>query len=377
MKLLNQTLYPHLTIDNLEECRFCSEVSQAVGEDPGGTALPADHWVLLEIPQPWPENLFKEHHEIKPLLPLFKEVFLNRGIRIMAMLIAPDPDYSEPGYRRVMYYRRPTHKFNQYQKQEFLVPKNQITDFGMAVLLSLTGHPEHLDRFQPYLQQSQPIRDLLVCTHAQVDLACGRFGTPLYRRLRQEYAVHSQGNLRVWQTTHIDGHQFAPTMVDLPNGHFWGHLRPEILDLLIWRTGSVQELRPFYRGWAGVKKLEQLVEREIWLQEGWDWLRYYKSAQVVRRDRAGFKQFFFRILELLPFKIIKFIVEELSVKASNWAIVQVEFTDPDSDRSGVYEARVEVSGQVTSAIDSAKSKKEKIKLKLVKQYQVNSLTKVV
>jgi hypothetical protein len=363
-------------IANLEQCRYCSEVSQAVGEDPGGTALPVDHWVLLEIPQPWPKDLFKEQPEIKTLFPLFKDLFLNRGVRIMAMLMAPDPEYSQPGQRRMIYYRRPTAEFAQYQKQEFLVPTDQFTELGKAILLNSGGDPEPLTAFEPYLQDSQQIRELLVCTHTQVDLACGRFGTPLYRRLRKEYVPQAAGALRVWQTSHIDGHQFAPTLVDLPDGHFWGHVTPEVLDTLVWRQGDVASLRPFYRGWSGLKKFEQLVERELLVQHGWAWLTYYKSGQVVSRDRRGFKQFLFRILELLPFKVVKFIVGELSLKASNWATVRLSFRDPQSDKQGVYEAKVQVQGAVTTAIDSAQTKTDKIKLKSVKQYQVSHLTQI-
>ena len=36
-------------------------------------------------------------------------------------------------------------------------------------------------------------------------------------------------NLRVWQSAHFGGHRFAPTLIDLPIGHLWGHLDEEKL----------------------------------------------------------------------------------------------------------------------------------------------------
>ncbi len=42
-----------------------------------------------------------------------------------------------------------------------------------------------------------------------------------------------------------------------------------MLDLLVHRNGPVADLHPFYRGWCGLKQFEQIAEREIWMQEGW------------------------------------------------------------------------------------------------------------
>ena len=41
-----------LTQDALVDCRFCSLVSKANGEDPIGTAGTADHWLVVEFAQP-------------------------------------------------------------------------------------------------------------------------------------------------------------------------------------------------------------------------------------------------------------------------------------------------------------------------------------
>lgn len=52
--------------------------------------------------------------------------------------------------------------------------------------------------------------------------------------------------------------------------------------------------------------------------------------------------------------------------------VRINFTAPDGSASGGYEARVEVGGEVMSALNSA----NEIELKAVKQYRVSSLVKV-
>lgn len=187
----------------------------------------------------------------------------------------------------------------------------------------------------------------MVCTHGNVDVACARFGYPIYKKLRQNYAAESKGQLRVWRCSHFGGHQFAPTLVDLPLGQVWGHLEPEVLELLVQRHGTVTELRRFYRGWSGLNPFEQIVEREIWMQQGWDWLTYNKSGQVLLQD-----------------------AEDEDWEA-DWAEVRLDFASCDGSVAGTYEARVEVCGSVMSAWNSGEDPTA------VKQYRVSSLVRVI
>ena len=335
------------------DCRFCSLVSKANGEDPIGTAGTCDYWLIMEVPQPWSQDIFRENSIIKQLISLFQELIVKHEVKLRPMLIAPDREYSHLGFTRVLYYYRPAKLFSQFEKQEFVVPEGKATALLTAILKQLIQQPNDLSKFQQYQQQTSHIRELMVCTHAQVDLACGRFGTPLYRRLRKEYAPASNGKLRVWQTTHFGGHQFAPTLVDLPQGCLWGHLEPEVLDLLVNKNGLVSDLRQFYRGWAGLTKFEQFVEREIWMQLGWTWLDYLKAGEVLAKE----------------FNEDHHVDEDHPV---NWAEVRIDFTAINGSVLGAYEARVEVCGEVMSAFNSAKQ----MQLEAVKQYRVSHLRKV-
>jgi len=124
-----------------------------------------------------------------------------------------------------------------------------------------------------------------------------------------------------------------------------------MLDLLVRRNGSVKGLYPFYRGWAGLSKFEQIVEREIWMQEGWDWLNYHKAGQVLASDEANEKKY------------------------ADWAEVRIDFTTPDGSMSGAYEARVEICGQAITARWSS-IKEQPLETETVKQYRVSYLVKV-
>ena len=208
--------------------------------------------------------------------------------------------------------------------------------------------PNDLSEFTQYQQQTSHIRELMVCTHTQVDLACGRFGTPLYRQLRKEYAPADNGKLRAWQTTHFGGHQFAPTLVDLPQGCLWGHLEPDVIDLLVYRKSSASGLSEYYRGWTGLNKFEQIVEREIWMQFGWSWLDYLKTGKVLATEEVAQRQ------------------------NPDWAEVRIDFEKTDGSTTGAYEAKIEVCGEVMSAFKSARE----MELEAVKQYRVSHLVKV-
>ena len=61
----------------------------------------------------------------------------------------------------------------------------------------------------------------LVCTNGQRDLCCARFGLPLFEALAFEFGQ------RIWQTTHIGGHRYAPNLVALPSGMVYGYVDPE------------------------------------------------------------------------------------------------------------------------------------------------------
>lgn len=144
-----------------------------------------------------------------------------------------------------------------------------------------------------------------------------------------------------------------------------------MLDLLVRRDGPVSGLHQFYRGWAGLTKFEQIAEREIWVREGWDWLKYHKAGQVLATDEGGIRKYLYKVLQLVPSKRVKFLLNKLTQKAT-WAEVRLEFACPDGSVRGAYEARVEVSGEVMSAPTSG----EEVELKPVKQYRVSRLVKV-
>ncbi|MFE4106874.1 sucrase ferredoxin [Almyronema epifaneia] len=328
---------PSLTSD----CQFCSVVSKINGEDPIGSANFCLGWLVMELPLPWTKERFDTDPLLQPIYQLLHTLF-NQGIQVMPLAIAPDRSYSTPGRSRVVYYQQPAAAFAQFEPQEFLLPSEQIINLVKALLLD----PAELPHFDAYRRPVQAQRELMVCTHGNIDVACARFGQPVYQQLRRSYAsikdpgiaegagvnrdslpmsasMRSAAPLRVWRCSHFGGHQFAPTLIDFPLGQVWGHLELEILDALVRRDRPVTELRPFYRGWSALGKFEQIVEREIWMERGWEWLTFHKSGQVLAQDGNH--------------------------KTPHWAKVRIHFKSPEGQIQGSYEASVEAKGEVMTA----------------------------
>jgi hypothetical protein len=107
--------------------------------------------------------------------------------------------------------------------------------------------------------------DVLVCAHGSRDVCCGAAGT----RLANEVAARP--DVRVWRTSHLGGHRFAPTALMLPSGDAWAHLDGPSLEHILDR-GELGAVLPRYRGnaWLG-SPAAQVLDRIAFAEEGWDW----------------------------------------------------------------------------------------------------------
>ena len=89
-------------------------------------------------------------------------------------------------------------------------------------------------------------------------------------------------------STHFGGHRFAATLIDFPEGRFWGFMTPDLGRRLIARDGDVTELLGTYRGWAGYESVAaQHLEGEILMREGWQWTTWPQQAEMLDDAVAG------------------------------------------------------------------------------------------
>ncbi len=324
----------------------CALFTRACGEDPIGMATPYDRWLLIEVPPPWPYDLWQSGRapaSVREVVRIAQEC----GLKVRVLAIAPDAEYSRPDRARVIDLRRPAGPFAVFERREFVVPVARVDELIGALFV----HPApggasggsndlpslargDLASFERYRQDAGHVRDLLVCTHGSVDPCCARFGVPLYQTLRRDYAAASGGRLRVWRVSHFGGHRFAPTILDLPEGRSWAHVGPELLDCLVWRRGTPAALRGHYRGWSGVGFFGQMVEREALVREGWPWIDYLKQGTLLTVDETPWPR---GRPEPAPM---------FAEQAPQRAVMRLEYAAPDRTAAGAYTAVIEHQGRV-------------------------------
>jgi len=79
------------------DCRFCSLVSKANGQDPIGSVGTYHQWLIAEIPHPWPTTIWQDNPIMAPVLERVKTL-RQQGVSVRPLMIAPDWEYSCPDH---------------------------------------------------------------------------------------------------------------------------------------------------------------------------------------------------------------------------------------------------------------------------------------
>ncbi|MFE3445482.1 TIM barrel protein [Nocardia sp. NPDC059180] len=261
--------------------RSCSVIARAADEDPIGTARPFDRFLMLELPLPWPPGMgtpvWETDRVAAPLRAALRTATQRTqecGLTMKTFAAAPDPEYSVPGLMRVIRFDRRPGAAAPFERIEHHVPQDLAPELITALF---DDDRDQLTGFARYRIHGEH-RDLVVCTHASVDGCCGTRGYPFYERLRRFGG--SSDAVRVWRVSSFGGHRFAPTLVDFPDGRYWGNLGPELIPQLVDRTGHPADLMGSYRGWSALRDpREQVIERELFRGYGWDWITHQLSLE--------------------------------------------------------------------------------------------------
>jgi hypothetical protein len=301
---------------------FCSLFSEQQGVDPVGSAWANNHYVMIEIPLPWPYDIYESKRAPAGIKDYLYGLW-DRGISIAGVAFAPDPEWSVPGHTRVIDFNMPESPLTRFSRKEFLVPTERTTD---AVRTLVEEEDDSwLDSYRCDI--SPDMRDMFVCTHGAIDACCATFGYPLYKLLRH-MTDGAPTPMRVWRCSHFGGHQFAATMTDFPEGRYWGHLKAQDLANIVARKKPFAEVRKKYRGWAGVPMgLAQVAEAAALEHFGWDWTRFVVSSTTLPAYIYGSKQ--------------------------EPAVVLLNYLDPETGVSGEITIEVAPDGFITSMHSSA------------------------
>ena len=186
---------------------FCCDLSQKAGELLAGTAPFVKTWFLLEYTTTWNHKATEQNDLPQPV-----QAWLNAQLAL-----APDSrllfiKQNRPaGATGLTFFVALSHETAPRLFRFPVDDYESLTSLDLSAVL--TGDPASGTNLH-----GEPI--ILVCTNGKRDRCCAREGPALYQ------AIADFAGDRAWQCTHLGGHRFAPTLVTLPDGAFYGRLTP-------------------------------------------------------------------------------------------------------------------------------------------------------
>ncbi len=253
---------------------FCSDYSRQAGEDIIGSATNYQTYILIECPLPWTSEAFNSKWVPENLRILIEEV-KRAKLPIRFLLIANDLSH-KVNQTTLLIYQKKEGLSNGYQKQEFILPNiEQVAAVVQKWLWGINSNSE---------VETTATRDLLVCTHGSHDKCCARYGNAFYFHATATISDLNLDNVRIWKSSHFGGHRFAPTVIDLPEGRYYGVLEQDSFRSILTRTGDIQCLNKVYRGSGILPAALQTLEKQLILSEGWDWFHYKIAGKILEQS---------------------------------------------------------------------------------------------
>jgi hypothetical protein len=183
----------------------CATRSLAAGEPLAATAVTDDRWLLLEQDGPWgPKPPFGSDLDAEVAGELARRCEAL-GIRLALLRRTTARGVARP---RTCYLAS-TARGGTWLERHLLDDPAAVLDLDLEALGA--GR-----RTAPGAAWERPV--WAVCTHGERDACCARLGRALHRAL---CAARPDDT---WQTSHLGGHRFAPTLVHLPSGTCLGRV---------------------------------------------------------------------------------------------------------------------------------------------------------
>lgn len=193
---------------------YCSELARDANAPLYGTAVQVDTWLLIEYPRPWKPKALADN-DLGDVICGHLDALPERVAKLGG------------GKLRVQFIKQAS-SADQVHPRVFVASGATLVG-GELDSYQAIGEITAEDVIAARLPNGTQVEEeiFLVCTNGQRDLCCARFGLPLFEALRIEHGG------RVWQTTHVGGHRYAPNVVCLPSGLVYGFVMPDDGDALV------------------------------------------------------------------------------------------------------------------------------------------------
>ncbi|MGH8823286.1 MAG: sucrase ferredoxin [Jiangellaceae bacterium] len=251
----------------------CSVFSRLLDEPMAGTAPLAKSWIVLEQPGPWGREALTGSHLDPVLGAALGTAASAHGARV-ALVRRPGrhPDTGSRVRRVWVASTRPGRTWLLGGSVDDVAELGALSWTGIE-----TGDLSLVRASLPVLRpETEPL--LLVCTNARRDVCCANVGRPLVAALREQLAG------RVWETTHLGGHRFAPTAALLPHGVVYGRLEPADAFEVYTAAGEGRQVIRGYRGRSTFDRPGQAAEAAVREQTGADGLDDLEVASVTEQE---------------------------------------------------------------------------------------------
>ena len=253
---------------------YCADNAKELQEDPIGTATKYQTYILVECPTPWNYEALNSKWVPDNLRVLVTEIE-KKKLPIRFLLIANEQTHRVTDTTLLIYQQQPG-LTSGYKKQEFKLPNIELV--AGVVNKWLGGISSN------YEVENHTSRDILICTHGSHDQCCARYGNPFYFHTEKIIDNLQLNHIRIWRSSHFGGHRFAPTMIDLPQGRYYGKLEENSFLAILNHQGNIEDLGKVYRGWGILPNALQVLERELMLQIGWDWFNYQIAGKILEQS---------------------------------------------------------------------------------------------
>jgi hypothetical protein len=180
----------------------CATAARERADPLAGSAPPTRRWLLLEHPGPW-------------------SIDAVDGSGIEPAILEQMTDAATSTMTRILLIRRHGRRGRRTDRRWLLAGLDRDTAEGpWQTDTDLLAAADALrDDSQSGTRTTQPL--ILVCTHGVHDTCCALRGRPVAAALAERWPE------RVWECSHVGGDRFAPNVLVLPDGFYYGGLEAD------------------------------------------------------------------------------------------------------------------------------------------------------
>lgn len=225
----------------------CSAASLDVGEPLAGTAPTAQCWIVIEQPGPWGRQALLDSRLDPEVGRALQSAMDGTGTRVVLARHAQRRELT--GGRRVWIAH--TAPGTEVLREGVLDDVRDLLRWDLATMA--TGS---LPEFGSVC--TDPV--LFICTHGKRDACCALHGRAVIDQTRALIPASAQD--RLWESSHLGGHRFAPTALALPSGAVFGRLTAPQAASVVERPAHGAAL-PSYRGRSSFPPPMQAAEARV------------------------------------------------------------------------------------------------------------------